>query len=261
MEEWLGRLAGIDPDALGEGTRLEFAFSSLPRSWWALVTVVLLFLMVVTVLALYRREGVGSRWRKGLLALVRLTVLGFLVLILFGPEVVPSVEKVLDAYTVVLVDDSLSMSLRDRYEDPEKRTALASVSGLPAIAFESPRGVSRAELLEGLFNNPDLALLERLEAKNRVRLFTFSSTAKPVSLHPESGKEAKMPEAAPPAVLHEFTPKGASTSLSGGCRSALAQVGRPLAGVILLSDGRFNVGEGAATVGEFFRNRGIKAFT
>jgi len=255
VEGILRKLAGIDPESLGPGSKLEFELLGLPASWWAVFTVLVAGTLVFTVFALYRREGPGSPWRKRLLSVVRLSVFALLFLILFEPTVVPSVERTLEAFTVVMVDDSLSMSLKDRYEDPVERESITGATAVPDAVLAG--GVARHEIVEGLLNNEELGLLRRLGERNRVRLFTFSSASVPLEPGEGAGDgEGEEPERKPV----ELSPSGGVTSLSGGIRSALSQAGRPIAGLVLISDGRFNTGEGPSSCAEFLRNKGIRAW-
>jgi len=119
----LHSLVSIWPIVVGAVTRDEETFVTelrhLPEGWTAIAGVALLGVVLWTVTWMYRREGrVGASARvRMLLAMLRCAVLVTLAVILLEPVRVRILRRWIDSYAVVLVDDSSSMDLTDRYRD------------------------------------------------------------------------------------------------------------------------------------------------
>ena len=136
---WLERLLGIEPGP-GEGT-----VWSLENRWpwppW--VTLLAAVAAVVFVAAIYLREGrqAGGRYRA-MLAVMRLAIIA-LVLGMIA-QFAFSFQRTGLPYVAVLVDDSLSMTIVDRYEEPLRKLMQERVRR----AVGSVRQPGRTEPLE-----------------------------------------------------------------------------------------------------------------
>ena len=220
---------------------------------------------------MYRKEARGNVTRRLRLMLVacRALVLVLLGLIGLEPVVVKHVHRRLAAYTLVLVDDSASMSLSDRYRlADEAHLAQALVGDVPT------EGIARARICETILGRDGGRWLESLAQRNEVKVFSFSDRARLKRLIPrgdeetsagQQGKPIGENQADPPrpaeygkddAVL--LTADGPVTDVGRALRGAIDSVGgAPVAGVVLLTDGGFNRGESAAVVGRFLREKRV----
>jgi hypothetical protein len=135
-----GELAGADswrPRLVG-----------VPASSWGvlLVAMIAAALIWLTVRS-YRREGATPPRAKLTLAGLRIAIIMLTLAILLQP--VLTLKNVRTDYSTVLVllDDSLSMSIGDGYADPDRRAAMAKALGVSPDALP---GLSRAEIVRRL---------------------------------------------------------------------------------------------------------------
>lgn len=207
-------------------------------------------LTVVLLLAvrwLYRHEQRGSMSPRARLALMllRCGVLLLMGLIALEPVRVRYLHRTIDAVTLVLVDESASMGLADRYRGEAGARRVAAVA--PAGA-DPAEGITRAALVRRIASPEWLGALSK---QNRVRVFGFSDRVRPLAEWPAR-------TAAPPEIELGVEPIGAATHLGLAVREAVeAAGGAPVAAVVLLSDGCVNAGEPIEAVGQFLRSRQI----
>jgi len=216
--------------------RLKFA---APWSGW----VCLLFAVgaVWFVLSVYRREkGTATRREKLALATLRLALIALAALVVFKPILAVEKSELREAYVVVLLDDSLSMRIRERYADPKVRLALAKAVGVASAnatslsADQEARleAMTRADLVNRVLANPSLALLRRLSERCKVRVATFSETVRGVD--PALWQRDHTAEI-PPLVK----PQGKRTLLGAALRQVADGLrGHRIAAVVVLTDGR-----------------------
>lgn len=260
MGDFLGRLLSLERPA-AEGGSFRFA-----EPWPGIVTILALAGLVWLFWYLYRTERAprATRRYRQVLGSLRCAAALVLLFMLFRPLLV--VEKVEEgeSYVLLLVDDSLSMSIKDRYEDEQQRRRLMRLADLTMAAGEGsgvPAGVSalgtrsRAELVGRILDNRELSLLEKLGEQNKLRAYTFSDVLKPVlGLGPgaaegegpvgEDSAESTSAEAEP--EIHLFpgiTPSGLTTRLGDAIAKAANELrGQLVAGMVVLSDGQSNSG-------------------
>ena len=129
--------------------RLEFA--RVPSGWAGIAAIALFAVLLASVLFLYaheQRSGASPRMRRGLAAL-RCATLGVLALVWLEPVLATYLHRRTDAYTLVLVDSSASMSLPDRYADPAESARVGKVledAGRPAAGAMTRWAVATALL-------------------------------------------------------------------------------------------------------------------
>ncbi|MEE8169291.1 MAG: vWA domain-containing protein, partial [Phycisphaerae bacterium] len=171
------------------------------------------------------------------LAVLRCTTLLLLGIIGLEPVLARYLLRRRDAVTVLLVDDSASMTVRDRYRDPALRERMESVLGeIPAD------GASRLEVVKHVMRDDEFGWLRALAARNPVRVFRFSDRAEPIGFVATDTEPAGA--AAATDAIGALVGAGAATDLGRAIRDALgATSGMPRAAVILLSDGGINAGE------------------
>ncbi len=247
-------------DRVTEERRFEFA--AMPVGWAAVLALGAVVLVCWVVVWMYRTEARrgASMVARTLLAAVRCAVILALAAILVQPVWATYLHRWIDSYCIVLVDDSSSMDLRDRYRDAGDAARLKSIMP-PGQEFP----LRRADVVSHLLTRDDHRLLAALSARNRVKLYTFSDAPELVStLRAEHETEpADTPESGATAsafdgVRTEFAASGAATNVSRAIRRSTESLGgAPLAGVVLLSDGGFNQGDPDEVVARYVEEQGI----
>ncbi|MBP7936214.1 MAG: VWA domain-containing protein [Phycisphaerae bacterium] len=231
--------------------RIELA--GLPHGWFAVLFVPLLVGLLLAVIWLYRREQrAGASFRaRAVLTALRCSVMATLAFIWLEPVVAVYIHRRIDAHTLVLVDGSASMSLIDRYPEPEdaqRLNTLLAAASPPAQTppATAPRGarkgmVSRMDILECILGDHAKGLLARLAAHNPLQVYRFGDCLERIAAEGSS-----------------LTADMSMTDLGRGVRGAVeAQAGAPVAAIVVCSDGRFNHGEPPDTIGRYARSRRI----
>lgn len=166
------------------GTHLQSAEWNLrgPLSPWA--TLLLLAAFAAGCVWLYAREPTRIGWAKRLtLAALRTSALGLLLVLALRPVMVAEFAGERPRGVAVLIDNSQSMSQRDRRATPRDRLRVAIAKGdaKPDAAPDAGEYASAASELAGLPRRMDvvrsamssLKFLERLDTIGPVRHFTF----------------------------------------------------------------------------------------
>ncbi len=177
-----------------------FEWGYMPPAW-------VVFLLLVPAVALfvsyfYRREKPGggprTRWvLGGLRAAVVLLVLAMLA----QPMLREVVYQTREPQVLVMVDDSLSMKIKDKYADRSAPDRLAE------ILRSSPENIERTpryDLVAQLLKDRGLGFLDGLRKRGKVSLWTFASSARkldsgrapdaPPDAGPEGGEPAVLPD-------------------------------------------------------------------
>ncbi len=205
----------------------------------------LTIVLVLAVRWMYRHEARGSMGRGTRAVLIGLRCAALMLLGLIGlePVLVKYVHRRVDAYTIVLIDESASMGVADRYRSPEAARQVAAVAG----AFDEKAGISREALTAKLVTSD---WLNELAKRNRVKVFAFGDRLRELAEIPQSATTQ-------PADL-KLDARGGMTNLSQAVRGAIESLGgAPVAGVVLVSDGGFNDGEPAEAVAQTLKARRI----
>ena len=154
--------------------------------WWAAFLLALVAFGLV--LLLYFRETARvSLTRRLVGAGLRTTAIVFILLLLLRPVLVTELHCDKPRDVVLLIDNSLSMTLRDQRLSPrdQHRVAIAQdrlapdadINNQPAGTTTEP--VSRGELVEAVLANPRLKLVERLAGKGPLRAVLFGASRTP----------------------------------------------------------------------------------
>lgn len=242
LPHWLERLLGIQSEP-GQGT-----VWSLEATWqWApWVTLLFIVFAVIWVCYYYARENsTASRGMKMLLVGIRLTLVGLLLFMI--AEVMLSLQRTGLPYVVLVVDDSASMSIADRYEDEALRQQLEN--RLQPLELDRATRLNLAKLV--LIEN-DAELLSRIGEKYKLKTYFLSSAARV--------QEGELPELIDKIKQLEAT--GESSRLGAGVRSVLADLrGTTPAAVILMTDGITTDGEPLGEVAAYARRKGVPLMT
>ena len=254
MNRSLQIILGLEPQSPGAGppigrTHLEWSAAPTGGAWLSLAA--LAALAVVLLWWLPRREKRDlSRPRRAVLVALRSLVLLAIAVMLMEPMLVSSHRETLRSHLPIVVDDSESMRFSDPYTDESRATAFAAALRLRTTGGKTPverlRGAPRMDLVR-------TALAPQLEALGRGRevfLYDLESAAKTGGTN--SAKERK---------LDDLQPKRSVSPLGDALRGTLARHrGRPLAGIVLVTDGRSNAGEDPIRVAEVAARMGIPIF-
>ncbi len=243
-------------------TEQRFEFASLPSGWLAVGGLVLLLALVWSIFSMYRSEGRrgASLGMRMFLASLRGVVVLALAAVLIEPVLATYIHRWIDSYCIVLIDDSSSMDLRDRYPNTEDAARVKSV-----LAGGETLPVRRADVLTSVLKRDDNALLNGLAENNRVKVFTFSDTPKLIATlagpGDEPGSVVEEDDNAPVAVDRfepTLTAQGPGTNVARALRRSIESLnGAPLAGVVLLTDGGLNQGDPVEVVARYVEEQGV----
>ncbi|HLA83623.1 MAG TPA: hypothetical protein VJL29_02430 [Thermoguttaceae bacterium] len=236
---WIQRLLGIDVGP-GEGAswRVEYAWG-LPT--WA--TVLLVIVLVAFVVMVYSREGrrVGVFW-KAALATIRLALVGLVLLMM--SQLVLCIERTGPSYLAVVLDDSASMTVVDRYEGraDERLAKRIQAAGL------RPAQMSRENLAKMLLLEGDAKWLRRFGQDYKLRFYFLTGA-----------RESRADE--PGSLADEIRRRaadGRSTRLGETVARVLDDLrGTTPAGIVLLTDGINTEGPGLDKAAALARRRGV----
>jgi hypothetical protein len=262
MKTWM-QLLGKDPSAIPDGADIQFVWTNPTGSWRVFVVLGLLVALWWAVGWLYRRESPSCPQRvRILLAVIRSFVILAVLLILLGPAVGVSLRQTLPPSVVVLLDESLSMSVRDRYRDPGALAAAAAFRRQPEAELRQ-NPPTRVALVNELLLRDKGAFLKALSAKGKLHLLSFAETTRlrtsisaGVAETPPGGIALEQGGLAPPIEA-----RGPGTNLGRALREAVQSVaGGRIAAVVLVSDGRDTVAEDPQDLAARFGRQGIPVF-
>lgn len=240
LPNWIQRLLGIEAGA-GEG-----AVWGIEHAWpWApWVTLLLIVATVLFVIMIYARENrQAGRLVRTILAATRLALIGIVLAMI--AQYMLSLQRTGLPYVAVLLDDSLSMSIVDPYEESLRTTLEKRLDGVGLAEL------SRANLAKTLLTERDSALLRRLARDYKLRLY-FTTTAS--SSHADN--VAGITE-----QIRVFEPTGESTRLGAAVEAVLDDLrGSVPAGIIVLSDGVNTEGPSLESAAAAARRRGVPLF-
>lgn len=241
LAPWLARLLGIEAGP-GEGTvwSIEHLWPLAP---WA--TLVLAVLVALFVLAIYARENrQSSRRFRTMLACMRLGAIGIVALMI--AQLMLLLQRTGLPYVAVLIDDSQSMSIVDRYESDQLQTLLKRLSN---VGLAEP---SRLNLAKSILLQRDGRLMNRLARGHKLRLYAVTG---PRSLEGDDNTVRL-------ESVRALEPTGQSTRLGAAIESVLEDLrGTAPAALVLLSDGINTGGPTLADAAELARRRGVPLFT
>jgi len=223
--EWLLDLESI---RLGRDAPLMLEWQGRAEAW---MLVGFALAAVAWVGLIYRREQV-SAVRRWLLAAVRCAVIALVVAMLCRPVLVLQRNRVEPSHVTLLVDASQSMAAQDHYEDEALARRLAAGAGLATPAELAQR--SRFDLLRaGLTRDAGLPLRKLLE-HNVLHIASFAGEVTERGAVSSADSVATLLEA-----LNHLVPNGARTDVAGALGQVIEHAqGRPLAAVVLATDGQ-----------------------
>ena len=272
--EWLLRLK---PGQLSGADSWSPRFAAEYNNWIILGLFVVFSALVVLTVVCYLREGDTRRRTKMTIAGIRIAVIVLILALLFQPGLVLRYKKDLYSTVVVLVDDSLSMSLKDRYADAPLRSALSDKLGIDQDELAS---LSRTEIVRRILTRQEGPLAEL--AKDHLLLLMRFSTSQPGSGTEEGkytrtigqieviGDDSARQDSASDEIIAAFkkglSSGGYETNLASALRDAADRLsGQRVAGIVIVSDGQptggSDIDNRLSAARDYIRQRGIPVFS
>jgi uncharacterized membrane protein len=254
-----------------------FKWLSAPPAW---VTFLVVLAAAAFALYVYAREASpAGRAKRIFLAVLRsLAIVGVFALLADLVETTNR-EEVRPSWVVVMIDDSVSMTLKDRFADRGAVDLLAAATGVPASGVEE---LTRLELVKKAVSKDDWALVRALSEKNKLKVYSFSARALPLAeVNTGEAKEEAPAKAAGKekgdgkgkedgADFHGAMEKVATMEATGpetaigDCLNKVINEtrGQHVAGIVLVTDGRSNSGAlPPLKVARRLKSRGIPLYT
>lgn len=233
-------LLGIEARA-GEGASWSLDYAWRWPPWLTLLFLVFAAALVVWI---YRREGnQASRRVKWLLAGLRLGVLAIAMLMI--AQLALSFHRTGLPYLALIVDDSQSMDLADRYP------AAISAKLDTRLRAAGQSGATRWNLARTLLVENHTALLRELSQRYQLRLYYLTG------MRAVDGNAEQLA-----TQLNAAQPNGPSTRLGAAVRTVLSDLrGSPPAAILLLTDGVNTEGPTLAEAAQQARRRGVPLVT
>jgi len=229
------RIFGIPPQT---ASRIRQAHLVFATPWVLPLALTLLIFAALWFAWCYYRDGTRPSWLvKTPLLLLRLLAFFALMLMLAQPTLRLREEQRLRPSVAILVDTSQSMGLDDPRLPP---TYAANEAQATALSPQEVRHLPRVARIQRLLEHDPL--LKTLAKRYDLRLYTFASQAHALELpHDKNGTPTAFP-------LNIDRTGGDSTQI-GTALHEVAQdlAGRPVAGLLVISDGENNQGEDPLT--------------
>lgn len=236
MKNFLEWYLGVPPAQPGQGTQWSWLYqtpwpSGMPQ-WSVLLAAAAI---IVYVWWIYRRDAasVSRIARPGMIAL-RLAVISTVLFVL--SEVTLIVDRTGLPFIAVLVDDSASMGLEDRYSDTRDQDAANSF--IKSIGHQR---ASRLGISKGILTGNDGEFLKKLQERHQLRVYRFSETASPIgSIEAQSTDQPRDLVDA----IQNLEPVGNTTRHAAALRKVLNDFRGSLpTAIVIISDGISSVGD------------------
>lgn len=253
---WLQRLVGISP---GAGSESVLARLELLRPLGSTFTLAIAIGALAVVFYCYFQSQETSRSSRIVMALLRLAIVAMLIGMI--GELSITLKRAGLPSVIVLIDDSESMNIADRYADQSIAEELVKrmkryhdskrLEGTtPSAATAAP---SRIDAVRALLLEDDASFLKRLIDRNyHLRVFAVSDAARQLPFDGAALRKS----------IDELQAGGKTTRLGDGLRTALEELrGQPIAGVVLLSDGVNTAGADLAETAAAAAERNVPLFS
>ncbi|HEX3869032.1 MAG TPA: vWA domain-containing protein, partial [Pirellulales bacterium] len=247
MSQWLSSIIdwflGAESLSAGEGIQ-----RSLKGTWYLApwITVMLTVAIVAIVTYCYARErGTARGLARGTLVFLRLAAFALIAFMLAQYIITQSRTGL--PYVIVMVDDSASMGIVDRYDDEKLREIVAA-----HLKAADLHGASRLEQAKSVLLADNAHLLRAIDSHYKLKVYLVSDT--PRSLGGDVDDLVR--------ELRKDAPEGQSTRLGQGVHTVLNELrGTPPTALVLLSDGINTEGESLYEAASYARRKGVPLFT
>ncbi len=271
MQDFLRWLAGWKGVSLEEGAELQFELSRFPTGGMALLVILGVLLVLLLTAFIYRRDGHNlTGWQRLVLGSLRAIALLAAVLLLLEPNLVAVKKETRPGHTILLVDVSQSMNHVDAFR---REGVQALAQGWRDAGVGDPATARRIDLARAALALRDGELVQKLGARNQVQVYGFATGLGdlPVVAPPappggpgngEGGTQtpaaAQGPPPPPRLDLAALQADGRASNLGGALRAALDKSrSSEVAAVVILSDGRRNVGPQGAELARLLNQRKV----
>ena len=269
MRELLSKLLGreIAPDA-----ELSIQFNQPVERGVALVLVLAVIGFAIWI---YSKDGrqTASLALRIFLGVLRASLIAIALFIIGEPLLVATQIETRRSSVIVLVDDSFSMDLAFSDAQEPLRKKLQAAMGSTALTLKGESNkplvvqsekiapnqfkyLTRLDVVQAALHNNvpgGTPFIDALKKNHDVKFFGF---ARGISANADDGKLLD------PAKLAASNLRGAETRIGDSLRAALKEThGQPLAGIVIISDGRQNAGEDAVQAAANYKNRNVPIFS
>lgn len=256
---WLATWKGIP---LAADSELHVEFVGFPSGGRGLLVILGIVLVLGIVALAYRRDGQRlPRSRRILLASLRALAVLFACALLLEPNLIAIRRDSQPGHTIVLLDRSQSMGHRDAYRAPET-TALAAA--WRSLGANDLAGTPRIELAKRLFSGERAGLWREIARHNKTLVYAFAEGLEPLGvLDPADPADAASRKADPGLdalrdAVARLAADGSYSNIESAVRGALERSRESnIAGVVLVSDGRRNLGGQGPEIARLLRSRKI----
>lgn len=211
-----------------------------PEPWVSVL--VFMGIIVVTAFIYWLERGTASRSYKIFLSILRVIVIATALLIYYEPIISTEQIEVRRATTLLLIDESLSMSFKDRYEETELLTGIADMLALPD---DDVKRMTRIRLLKQALSSRSIDFIGRLTDKNTLRVYTFAERLSLFGYAPKGGDFhllGKTPEQSR-RWWERLKANGKETRLIDAMNDALNDMrGQRISAMIVVTDGQNTAG-------------------
>lgn len=237
------------------------------------LAVILVIVLAAAAVWAYRWGAPGfSKFRRGLLAALRIVLIGLFVLLLVKPVLMLTINQPVREKLLVVLDTTQSMDIKDRRssDDDEKRAALAAglmppasgLNGTISGSIDKWRDVSRAGLLNALAGNSSLNLWSRLQEKADLFFYSMDRDAHPLGpIATTDEEENHVPLDASKSFFEKIKYTGDETAIGDSLHNILEQNrGQPICGILVVTDGGSNTGLAPEEVAQVAKEDGLPLY-
>lgn len=267
---WAGWLLDIDASKIPAGSTLEVAWANWPTGWGATACTLSAIAGLVALASYYRKEtGDLNGVKRVLMLVLRAAVLALVAAVCLRPVLIAKRTIHKPARFVILVDSSASMSRADKLLPEADAAALADALGTTVTEL---RKTPRMELALRLLEREHGRLPAELARASSVEIFRFDSGLTEMASLPTtkvagaangngtgstgsgsgSGSDLSLPRLASDELY------GRATHLGGAVLELLSRFeGEPIAGILVVGDGKSNGGPDVAAAASVARAKKI----
>ena len=266
------KLFGIDPELAKQATDWSLQWRAAWPPW---LIVLVIGVGIAYVYHLYRREASPlTLLDRVLLTAMRVLAVAVLLVMAFEPEIVWDIPAEKDVSLLVLLDNSQSMGISDRYEgstrvrevakllwpDETKGWSGLSVDDLPQDLRDTMKTLTRAGILNRLLENEKTNFLLPVSEMFNMRAFEFSDELSSVATGFRKPDDPKSEGVAAELLKLRIAPEGKVTRAGDLLRQAVATTRGRVAGAVIISDGAVNVGEDFDSTARFLKERRVPVY-
>lgn len=221
--------------------------TSLQPTWdfppWLVVAILLASAAIIGFVYWRENPGAPRRWKVGL-SIVRLSLVGLVILMLYGWTIQRHRTNLPDV--ILVLDDSASMGIADVYGDKPSQIEARRLIEAVKASDSSRLNLAKALLLEN-----DGAFLESIRQRYNLKVFAMGPSARTIS-----GASTERESA-----ITDLTATQEPSRLGDSLRDILeGQRGRPTAAIIVLSDGITTEGKPLTEAAQYARRKTIPLF-